>query len=75
MRNIYREFQNLIPEPPLLVGTVEAINGEIGSIRLPGDEIISARGATGEMINQKVFVRNDLIEGIAPNLPIEIIEI
>jgi hypothetical protein len=75
MRNLYQEFQRLIPQPALQVGTVESVSGNLANIRLPGGETLIARGADSNLLNQKVFVKNNVIEGLAPNLPTEIIEI
>jgi hypothetical protein len=75
MRNLYQEFQNLIPQPVLQVGTVQSVSGNIATVRLPGGDTLIARGADSNLINQKVFVKSNVIEGLAPNLPTEIIEI
>ena len=75
MRNLYQEFQNLIPQPALQVGTVETVTGNIAKVRLPGGDTLIVRGADSNLINQKVFVKNNVIEGLAPNLSTEIIEI
>ena len=42
-------------------------------VALPGGGLIRARGSAA--IGQKVFVRDDVIEGGAPSLTLEIIEI
>lgn len=75
MRNLYQEFQKLIPQPAVQVGTVESVTGNIANVRLPGGDTLVVRGADSSLINQKVFVKNNVIEGLAPNLPTEIIEI
>ena len=75
MRNLYQEFQNLIPQPALQVGTVESVSGNIAMVRLPGGDTLIVRCADSNLINQKVFVKNNVIEGLAPNLPTKIIEI
>jgi hypothetical protein len=73
MTNIYRTFLNLLPARPLQVGTVLVIADGVATVELPGGGRLQARGAaTG---GQRVFVRDGVIEGVAPNLPIEIIEI
>jgi hypothetical protein len=73
MTNIYRTFLNLLPARPLQVGTVLAIADGVATIELPGGGRLQARGAaTG---GQRVFVRDGVIEGAAPNLPIEVIEV
>ncbi|WP_374408840.1 hypothetical protein [Hydrogenophaga sp.] len=74
MHNIYEQFRQLIPDPPLQAGTVVGVVGP-GSVTvaLPGGGLIRARGSAA--IGQRVFVRDDVIEGIAPSLTLEIIEI
>ena len=50
---------------------------EVGSgialVVLPGGGLIRARGSA--VVGQQVFVRDDAIEGIAPSLTLEVIEI
>jgi hypothetical protein len=43
------------------------------TVALPGGGLIRARGSAA--IGLKVFVRDDVIEGVAPSLMLEIIEI
>ncbi len=73
MRNLYRAFLDLIPDPSLQVGTVTAIQASIATVELPGGGQIKARGNAS--VGAKVFVCNGVIEGTAPDLPIELIEI
>ena len=73
MRNLYEQFRQLIPQPPLQAGTVVGVGSSVVTVALPDDGLIRARGSTA--IGQKVFVRDDVIEGSAPSLTVEIIEI
>jgi hypothetical protein len=76
--NLYRQFQALIPQPALQVGIVSALVGDIATVVLPGGGVIQARGASSVAsvsIGQRVFVRDGVIEGAAPNLPLVVIEI
>jgi len=73
MRNLYEQFRQLIPEPPLQAGTVIDVGSGVVAVALPGGGLIRARGNAA--IGQKVFVRDDVVEGIAPSLTLEIIEI
>lgn len=73
MRNLYQQFRQLIPEPPLQAGTVVAIGPGAVTVQLPGGGRIKARGTAA--IGQNVFVRDDTLEGIAPTLTLELIEI
>jgi hypothetical protein len=73
MLNLYRQFRELVPEPALQVGTVIDVGNGGVTVRFPGGGQLKARGEA--QINQRVFVRNGLIESIAPNLTPEIIDI
>lgn len=73
MHNLYEQFRQLIPDPPLQAGTVLEVGGGVALVVLPGGGLIRARGNAA--VGQKVFVRDDVIEGIAPSLTLEIIEI
>lgn len=73
MRNVYSEFRALIPEAPLQVGTVTQVTGGVVTVQLPGGGLLKARGTAA--VGQKVFVRDAVIEAIAPNLTLELIEI
>ena len=53
--------------------TVIDVGSGVVTVALPGGGRIKARGAAA--LGQKVFVRDDAIEGTAPNLTLEIIEI
>ena len=71
MSNLYRKFKALIPDAPLLVGTVVATTPL--RIELPDGTQIPARGEA--TLGQTVFVRDGVIEGEARSLPLEVIEI
>ena len=73
MHNLYQQFRSLLPDPPLQVGTVIGTNGGVATVQMPGGGLLNARGTA--VTGQKVFVRDGVIEAIAPNLTLEIIEI
>lgn len=73
MRNLYEQFRQLIPESPLQAGTVIEIGSGVVTVALPGGGLLRARGNAA--VGQKVFVRDDVVEGIAPSLTLEIIGI
>ena len=73
MHNLYEQFLQLIPDPPLQAGTMIGVGSGVVTVALPGGGLIRARGNAA--VGQKVFVRDDDIEGIAPSLTLEIIEI
>ena len=73
MSNVYQAFLALLPARPLQVGTVLSVAAGIATVELPGGGRLQARGqATAD---QRVFVRDGVIEGVAPNLPLEVIEV
>jgi hypothetical protein len=73
MHNLYEQFRQLMPEPPLQAGTVIGVATGVVTVQLPGGGLITARGTS--TVGARVFVRDDVIEGAAPSLPGEIIEI
>lgn len=73
--NLWRQFRELLPDDPLLIGevlvhhddgtsTVLLIDG--GSLRVRGVDVD---------VGKKAFVRGGVIEGEAPDLPGQTIEI
>lgn len=71
MSNLYRKFRALIPDAPLLVGTVVATMPL--RVELPDGTQIPARGEA--TLSERVFVRGGAVEGPAPLLPVELIEV
>ena len=73
MHNLYEQFRQLLPDPPLQAGVVAEVGSGVVTVQLPGGGVIRARG-TAE-VGQRVFVRDDVVETVAPSLTLEIIEI
>ena len=73
MHNLYEQLRQLIPDPPLQAGTVVAVASGVVTVAMPGGGLIKARGSAA--IGQNVYVRDDAVEGIAPALTLELIEI
>ncbi len=73
MSNLFSVFKELIPSNPLLVGTVTQSSGDTHQITLMGGGIMMVRGKAS--LNDKVFVRGGVIEGVAPNLTLVSIEV
>lgn len=71
--NLFKQFLDLIPKSPLLVGEVLSISNGVATIEEPGGGVSQARGAA--LVGDRVFFRDGVIEGEAPSLPVEIIEI
>lgn len=71
--NLYARFISLLPQRPLLIGTVDSVTNGVAQVTMPGGGTMAARGEA--TVGSKVFVRDGVIEGSAPNLPTEIIEV
>lgn len=71
--NPWKALQALVAGPPLQVGTVLYVDAGVATIELPGGGRVQARGDAAD--GQRVFFRDGVIEGEAPSLPIEVIEV
>lgn len=71
--NFFSRLRGLLPDPPLQVGTVVALDGPTVVVVMPGGVQVYCRGVAA--VGSRVFVRSNVIEGPAPNLPIETIEV
>ena len=72
MSNLFKRFQALIPTYPLRVGDVIAYDNGVATIQEQSG-VATARGEA--TVGDRVFFRNGVIEGPAPDLTIEIIEV
>lgn len=76
MTNLYRALRELLPDAPLQVATVSVVHASTGesTITWPGGSQQRVRG-TSVAADQRAFVRNGVIEGAAPALTLETIEV
>lgn len=74
--NLYRALRELLPDAPLQVATVTAVQASEGTstVTWPGGMQQRVRG-TDVPADSRAFVRNGVIEGAAPTLTFEIIEV
>lgn len=73
MLNPYKRLLALLPDRPLQVGDVIQFSDGVATVQLPGGGIESVRGEAD--VGDRVFFRDGVIEGPAPDLPIEIVEL
>ena len=73
MHNVYEQFKQLLIDSPLQVGTVSEVGTGVVTVQLPGGGTVKARGSAN--FGARVFVRDGVIEAIAPSLSLEIIDI
>jgi hypothetical protein len=71
--NLYKQFLDLLPKTPLQVGTVLDVTGGVATLELPDGSLDQARGDAG--IGDRVFFRAGAIEGPAPTLTFEVIDL
>lgn len=71
--NAFKRLKELLPDPVLRIGTVLAVDNGVATIEEPGGVLATARGVASP--GDRVYFRNDLIEGEAPDLPLEDIEV
>ena len=75
MANVYRLFQELLPKAPLLVGTVLSHGaGNTSRVEYPGGGVQVVLGQEVD-IGAKAFVKDGRLQGEAPNLPQETVEV
>lgn len=73
MANPYKLLMGLMPARPLLVGDVVEYADGVAVIQLPGGARAQARGMA--TVGDRVFFRDSVIEGPAPDLPVELIDV
>lgn len=71
--NAYARLLALLPKRPLQVGTVLAVTNGVATLELPGGGRETARGEA--LVGDRVYFRDGAIEGDAPVLPVELIEV
>jgi hypothetical protein len=71
--NLYKALKGLFPDAPLQVGNVIAIDNGVATIELDDGGRAQARGEV--TVGDRVFFRDEVIEGPAPDLTLEIIEV
>lgn len=71
--NPYKRLLGLLPGRPLLVGTVTLFEDGVATLEMAGGGVSQARGQA--TLGQKYFFRDGAIEGPAPDLPEDIVEI
>lgn len=70
--NLFKRFQRLLPQNPLRVGQVLSVDGTAFTVQETGGGLVQVRGEAA--VGDKVYFRDSVIEGPAPNLPLEVIE-
>lgn len=68
MKNLARQFADLLPKQPLLVGTVTAHNADgTSTVTLPAGGTLRVQGQS-VAVNSSAFVQGGRIQGEAPSL-------
>ena len=70
--NLFRRFRNLVRPAPRRVGVIESVSGtNVRITEMGGGDVIAV--GTGE-VGQRVYFRDHLVEGAAPDLPFVYVE-
>lgn len=72
MRNIFRQFVDLLPKESVEIGDVMSSDASSSVVQLPSGDLVNARGSA--TVGSKVFLRVSersgiSIDGPAPSLP------
>ena len=73
MPNFYKQFKDLLPSDPLLIGEVVAASTGRVTVQFLDGSLAFARG-TG-LVGNKVFIKGGYVQGDAPNLTVVEIEV
>lgn len=71
--NLWKRLKQLLPDAPLLVGEVVAVSSYGATVELPDGSLVAVRGEAS--VSDQVFIRDGVIEGLAPALTPVLIEI
>lgn len=71
--NLFRRLKQLIPDEPVQIGEVVAVDAYGAMVQYAAGELQRVRGVA--VLGQKVFVRGGAIEGPAPDLVVVEIDI
>ena len=75
MSNLYRALQQLLPQPALLIAEVLEVHSDnTSTVEFPDGSQQRVRGAI-VAVGLPAFVRNGIIEGLAPSRVATVIEI
>lgn len=76
MTNLWKRMKSVFPDAPMRIGTVSAVRAadHTSVITLPGGGQLLARGVDVP-VGAMAYVRDGVIEGQAPSLPLDEIEI
>jgi hypothetical protein len=73
--NLYRYLKELLPQPALQIAEVLAVNADnTSTVEYPDGGQQTVRG-TSVAVGQPAFVRNGVVEGLAPARTATVIEI
>lgn len=71
--NLYKALRAIVPGARLVIGTVTLVETGRVTVELPDGSTMAAKGVA--TVGNKVYVKDGVIEGIAPSLTVVEIEI
>lgn len=74
--SFWQRFLDILPAPARYIATVvDSPSAGRYTVQLPGGAVVSVKGAAGYSAAAKVFITNGVIDGLAPSLTVEEIEV
>jgi hypothetical protein len=74
--SFWRRFIDILPKDPRYVATVLSYEGSgVYRLQLPGSAVVTGRGAAGYSVASKVFLSGGVVQGPAPTLTVEVIDV
>ena len=73
MSNLYAQFLELLPNRPVQIGVVAQVSDGSATLDVVGGGTTVVRGTAS--VGAKVYFRDGIVEGLAPDLPTYNIEV
>lgn len=73
LRNPFKVLQDLVARPGAEIGVVTSVSTGEAVVTLPGGGVLRVRGTAS--VSDTVYIRDGVIESIAPGLPIVLIDV
>lgn len=71
--NLYQRLRSLFPGSRRQIGTVTGISGSTVTVQLPDGSSTMVIGSA--QVGTEVYFSNGVVDGVAPSLPVVVIEI
>lgn len=73
MSNLFKQFERLLPRQAAQVGDVVTVHADGVTVELPTGALVRVRGEAE--VGDRVYIRGGAVDGPAPDLAVEVVEI